>query len=228
MAIKLPPHPRQDDTDALDTWYTRVRLAIQDLGTSITWANLDKTGSNLSDIQTRHHNSLQNIQGGDSTNRYHLNSAQYTNIEKPYGLFLSTVTHTLSAIDTGFVIPINSTPLLDGVSLVGGTKITMATAGTYNFSFSAQLTSSSASAKDAWFWPRVNGVDVSGSTIKYTTTSNSATVVVSRSALFAFDANDYLEICWAGSSLAMSLEAVPATAFAPATPSVTLSVVKVQ
>jgi len=76
MKFSLPPAPRDDNVEARTDWFNRVREALSRLGASLTWAVLDKTGSNLLDIETRNHNDLQNIQGGT----YHLSSTDYTDL----------------------------------------------------------------------------------------------------------------------------------------------------
>lgn len=100
--------------------------------------------------------------------------------------------------------------------------------GQYVLSFSAQINSSSSSTVDFFFWPRVNGVDIGGSTMKNSLHSNGSTLVVSRSSIFTFTAGDYLEAMWAVDSADGSLQAFAATAFAPATPSATLSITRVK
>jgi hypothetical protein len=77
-----------------------------------------------------------------------------------------------------------------------------------------------------WFWPRVNGVDVAGSTMKNALHQNGAVLVVSRSAIFNFSAGDYLEAMWAVDSTSGYLAASAATAFAPAAPASTIAITR--
>ena len=93
-------------------------------------------------------------------------------------------------------------------------------------SFSAQIASTSASTVNFWFWPRVNGSDVSGSTMKNALHQNGAVLVVSRSAIFNFAAGDYLEAMWAVDSTDGFLDASAATAFAPAAPASTIAITR--
>jgi len=76
MSILIPPPPHGKDESTQQDWFVRVRNAINKLGSSITWTFLDKTGSNLLDIETRNHSNLQNIQGGT----HHLSSTDYTDL----------------------------------------------------------------------------------------------------------------------------------------------------
>lgn len=99
-------------------------------------------------------------------------------------------------------------------------------AGQYMVSFSAQIASTSSSTVNFWFWPRVNGVDVIGSTMKNALHQNGSVLVVSRSAIFNFNAGDYLEAMWAVDSTSGYLDAAAATAFAPAAPASTIAITR--
>ena len=96
----------------------------------------------------------------------------------------------------------------------------------YQVSFSAQISSTSASDVKFYFWPRLNGVDVPGATMINTLHNNGASVVTSRTAAFDISAGDYLEAMWAVDSTDGFLEAASATAFAPAAPASTISIVR--
>ena len=99
-------------------------------------------------------------------------------------------------------------------------------AGQYMVSFSAQIASSSGSTVNFWFWPRVNGVDVAGASMKSALHQNNAVLVISRSSVFDISAGDYLEAMWATDSPSGFLHSTAATAFAPAAPSSTISITR--
>ena len=146
-----------------------------------------------------------------------------------YGAFTRTTDATITTINTATTIPLDSTSSSEDIALGTPTsRVVFADAGIYMLSFSAQLTSSNASLKTVWFWPRVNGVDAQGSTIKVSIKENDTTTVLSRTQIFNVLAGDYLEIMWASNSLAIKLEAVPATAFAPSTPSIVLTAARIR
>ena len=107
-------------------------------------------------------------------------------------------------------------------------RIVFEEAGEYMVAFSAQIAStpSSSSTVNFWFWPRVNGADVAGNTMKNALHQNSAVLVVSRSAIFTFAAGDYLEAMWAVDSTSGYLDASASTAFAPAAPASTVSIAR--
>ena len=136
---------------------------------------------------------------------------------------------TAAAADTAYKVALDGIAL-DGITLTGSplTDITFAEAGLYSLSFTAQISSTSASAVNFRFWPRINNNDVTGSTIVASLHNNGATTVVSRTAIFSVSAGDVLNVMWATSSTSGYLHAHAATAYAPASPSVTLMITRVQ
>lgn len=136
---------------------------------------------------------------------------------------------TAALADTAYAITFDAPGMSDGISQGSpASRIVFEEAGTFLLCFTAQITSTSASNVDFYFWPKINGTDVTGSTIKASLHSNGDTKVVSRSALFQVSANDYIESYWAVSSTSGSLKAFAATAFSPATPSVTLAITRIR
>lgn len=136
---------------------------------------------------------------------------------------------TAAAINTAYKIALDNISS-QGITLTGSplTEITFVEGGLYSLSFTAQIASTSASQVDFRFWPRINTVDVTGSTIVASLHNNGATTVVSRTAIFSVNAGDVLNVMWAVSSTSGTLKAHASTAFAPASPSVTLNITRVQ
>lgn len=136
---------------------------------------------------------------------------------------------TAALADTAYEIAFD-TAAADNIAVSGDplTDITFVHSGLYLLTFSAQISSTSASAVNFRFWPRINDADVAGSTIVASLHSNGATSVVSRSALFSVDAGDVLNVMWATDSTNGYLHAHAATAYAPVAPSVTLAITRVQ
>jgi len=99
-------------------------------------------------------------------------------------------------------------------------------AGQFSVTYSMQMASSSASTVRMWFWVRVNSTDIPKSAMENTLHQNGSTLVVTKSAILQLLAGDYIEVMWATDSTSGYLEAVTATAFAPATPSATISMVR--
>jgi hypothetical protein len=132
---------------------------------------------------------------------------------------------TASAIDTEQQISWTGT--YSGLT-VNGSSITFDEAGTYYLSFSAQAYSTNSSAVTFYFYPLYNGTQVASGATRAVLTSNGHTQPVTKSAVFTVNAGDEIKACWAVSSTSGSLKAFSATAFAPATPSVTLSIHRIK
>ena len=79
MPGSLPPPPigEPPGSFAWQQWYTLLGNLYSTTG-AIPWDSIDTTGSDLTDIATRTHNSLQTIQGGTAGEYYHLTSAHHT------------------------------------------------------------------------------------------------------------------------------------------------------
>lgn len=146
-----------------------------------------------------------------------------------YAIFGQDVNITAAAANTAYKIAFDNVAA-QGITLTGSpaTDITFAEGGLYEIVFTAQIESTSSSTVDFRFWPRKNGTDVAGSTIVVSLHNNGATTVVSRTAIFSFAAGDVLNAMWATSSTAGRLTAHAATAYAPASPSVTMAITRVQ
>jgi len=77
-----------------------------------------------------------------------------------------TTDQTAASTNTAYALTYTSS-IAEGVT--NGTpasRLVFAEAGQYMISFSAQIASTSSSTVNFWFWPRINGTDVTGSTMK--------------------------------------------------------------
>ena len=135
MAQLLPPIPKEPiepNSHVWREWFNSIRNVIVNTAQGvIAWASLNFAGSNITDIATRNHNSLQTIQGGTANQYYHLTATQLTN--------LGTVTTISVATSNGFagtVATATTTPVITlSTSITGllkgnGTAISAATSGT--------------------------------------------------------------------------------------------------
>jgi hypothetical protein len=146
-----------------------------------------------------------------------------------YAIFGQDADVTAASANTAYKIALDNIAS-QGITLTGSpaTDITFVEGGLYEIAFTAQIASSSSSTVEFRFWPRVNTVDVAGSTIVASLHNNGATITVSRTAIFSFAAGDVLNVMWATDSTSGSLTAHAATAYAPAAPSVTVAITRVQ
>ena len=146
----------------------------------------------------------------------------------PYGAFQDNTTQTAAAISTPYAVIFGETDLSNSVTIVSDgtnpTRITVDETGIYNFAFSLQLIKASASAKNAWIWPRINGVDVPKSATKVTLVGNNAAVVAAWNFFLSLNAADYVQLMWAVEDTGIQILHEAATAFCPEIPSAILTV----
>ena len=145
----------------------------------------------------------------------------------PYGAFQDTTTQTTTA-NTANVITLNTTDYANGVSLVSGSRITVAAAGLYNLQFSVQLSSLENAPTDTSIWLRKNGTDIVGSTglvglLARKSPSDPSHDIKGWNYFISMAANDYVQMYWSSTSANVSIDQYPAS-ITPTRPS-TASVV---
>jgi hypothetical protein len=145
-----------------------------------------------------------------------------------YAQFIRTTNQQAATINTAYGIAWDTMVFGDGITLdpTDNTKIVFPETGKFILSFSAELKSSSGSTKTIWIWPRINGVDASGTTMKTTLHTNNQDIVVSRTAIFEMQAGQYLQAMFAVDDVQIWIDAPAATAFAPSAPAATLSITR--
>lgn len=95
MADIIPPSPvdAQFGSYNWQDWFRKVRTAINN-ATNLAWSQItDFTGSNLNQIATRLHASLQSVNGSGD---YHVTSAQATSLNN--GLSVTITTAKLTGV----------------------------------------------------------------------------------------------------------------------------------
>ena len=73
--LPKPPIHDQQFSYQWREWLRRAYIRVADAA-QLLWDQIDKTGSNLTDIETRRHRDLQDLQGGTTDEYYHLTSTQ--------------------------------------------------------------------------------------------------------------------------------------------------------
>ena len=146
-----------------------------------------------------------------------------------FGQFASSAQQTCATINTATPITWNLTGYTQGISIDGTvtSRLNFTHSGKYYMDFSCLLHSTSANNKDIWIFPRINGVDIPWSGIHHTISANNHKRTLSKAGIFDINAGDYLEAVMAVNDLTLDLHQEAATAFAPATPSTTISIVQV-
>lgn len=146
-----------------------------------------------------------------------------------YGVFSSDADQTAAVVETAYAVEFTDTDASSGVALdvTDGSLVVCSRAGLYNFQFSAQLAKSNSSIGYAWIWPRINGTDVANSATKMSIQGSNSEVVPAWNFVLPMAAGDEFQLMYAFSATSISFEALPATAFCPAIPSVILTVTQI-
>jgi hypothetical protein len=135
-------------------------------------------------------------------------------IRLPYGAFQDSTSQTATA-NTATVVKLGTTDVANGVSVVGGSKITVATPGVYNLQFSGQFQNTDNASHDVSIWIRINGIDVVGSNSivgmspRYSA-GNYFHTIAAWNYFIAVQATDYIELWWSTDNTGVSLQAYAA------------------
>ena len=135
-------------------------------------------------------------------------------IRLPYGAFQDSTSQTATA-NTATVVKLGTTDVANGVSVVGGSKITVATPGVYNLQFSGQFQNTDNASHDVSIWIRINGIDVVGSNSivgmspRYSA-GNYFHTIAAWNYFITMQATDYVELWWSTDNTGVSLQAYAA------------------
>ena len=147
-----------------------------------------------------------------------------------YGSFYSTQTQ-VPALETIYAITLNNTDAdaTSGVSIVDNSKITVDATGVYNIQFSAQLyRSTGGTSKQAIIWLRKNGVDIPATSTHVTMQANATYLVASWNFFVKLNAGQNIELMiWQDDAIQLLYDQANVTVPYPATPSVIVTVEKV-
>jgi hypothetical protein len=145
-----------------------------------------------------------------------------------YAELIKSADQVAGAINTATAITWDSAGIAQGVSIGSpASRIVIERDGVYKFDLFAQLSSTSASAKNLWLWFSKNGAAIANSAGIETETGNNAFASMFRSEFIEVSAGDYVEAFFAVDDVALFLNAEAATAFAPAAPAAHLAVTQV-
>lgn len=143
-----------------------------------------------------------------------------------YGTFYDTTTKTNGVANTANLVTFNSTGEAFGIALAATTsRVTVAQDGVYNITYTAQLDKTGAGVGTAYFWGRVNGVDITASASKVVVNGTTDETAVTKTFLLEMHGGDYFEAVWSADDTGVTLPAVTAASPVPAVPSVRLSIV---
>jgi hypothetical protein len=147
-------------------------------------------------------------------------------LNRPTALYYSTTDQTAAASNTAYPITFENTYFENGITINGGanSEITVDLPGIYNFQFSGQLLSSSGSTKTGQIWIRKNGTDIGYSAHVYEDSRNGGITEANWNFNIDLQAGGYIEMYWAVSNTALSLDSTAPSAPYPGVPSAVMAV----
>jgi hypothetical protein len=142
----------------------------------------------------------------------------------PYGAFQDSTDQTAASTTVAYPVTFNTTDFSNGVTVVSGSRITVANAGIYNLQFSIQLTNTTNASQDVDIWFRVNGTNVANSNSRFGLAPRKSLgdpfhLIMALNYFVSLNATDYVEIVWRTTDTGVSIEQYPASA-SPTRPAV--------
>jgi hypothetical protein len=149
--------------------------------------------------------------------------------QRYYGDFNKTADQSPAVINTAYALTFDNTRIANGVSIGSpASRIVVSQSGLYQFNATVQISSGNSSPKDVYVWFRKNGTNVPNSTRLVTIDVNNGYIPIALIEAFSLEANAYIELMFASTDTAITIDNVAATAFSPAAPAAVLSVTQLQ
>ena len=127
-----------------------------------------------------------------------------------YGFFTDSTTQTNPVADAINTVTFNVTGPANGISVVGGTDITVVNAGTYTKLFTMIVAKTSGGTSSISVWLRLNGVDVVGSRQDLELINTLALIFTSGNFTLNIPAGGNIQMCWSSADITVALTALPA------------------
>lgn len=133
----------------------------------------------------------------------------------PYGAFSDYTTQALVSTTTGQTMTFGTTDVSNGCYIGTPTsRIYVRNTGIYNFQWSGQFSNLDTAPQDVYVWIRINGTDITGSTgvIGFPARKNPSDpshAIYGWNFLLSLNANDYVELVWAGTNANLSIKTYP-------------------
>ena len=171
------------------------------------------------------------VQSGVNVQSTIANFGQYArNVYFNHGAWQDTTTQT-GSITQGTPFTFNTVDVIDGVTLVSNSRLTVPTDGVYNIQWSGQFQNVENEIENVKVWLRLNGVDVPGSAGIISLAARKSATIFARTIIgwnyfLSLTAGQYVEIVWLPSVASVTVPAYPAVV-SPASPSTASVIVTV-
>lgn len=134
-----------------------------------------------------------------------------------YGFF-SNGTQTNPVINQVNFATFSQTGPTNGISVVGGTQLTVVNAGTYNTVFTMNINKTSGGTSTISIWIRLNGTDVIGSAQDLSLINTLDIIFATGNYTLNIPAGGNIQLCWSSPDATVQLLALP-TRIGPVRPS---------
>lgn len=126
-----------------------------------------------------------------------------------YGFFTNGTQTNPVANQVNLLTLLNNGPS-NGISVVGGTQVTVVNTGVYTKTFTLTVNKTSGGTSTISIWLRLNGVDVAGSRQDLDLINTLSQIFVSGNFTLSIPANGNIQICWSSADTTVQLAALPA------------------
>lgn len=126
-------------------------------------------------------------------------------VNYPYGTFISTSTQTVSGANTANTVT-NLQAVDTNKTRLSGTKIYVEETGDYNLYFSTMFNKSSANSAEVDIWVKVNGSNLANSNTRGHLQGNDAETVISAGLILDLKAGDYIEFAFSSTATGTALQ----------------------
>ena len=202
---------------------TNLGQGILNLGLDASFSNVEITGS-ISITGSGFLNGEEILTSADTGSFYTTGSYGF------YGAFSSTASQSNPVINVSRSMALETTEISDGVSIVSGSRITVANAGIYDLQFSTQLEKVDNGVDTVYIWFKKNGSNVARSATAIDVAKQaggSGKAVAAWNYVDNYNAGDYIEIIWQSADNQMQLAYDAAAGNIPAIPSVIATLTQV-
>lgn len=155
------------------------------------------------------------------------------NVKRSYGAWSDSTDQT-GSLTVGTAMTYNTQDVVDTITLVDNSKITVPVTGIYDLQFSSQFVNKDNAQHKVTIWVKVNGVDLANSSTVLTIPARkSASIygyaIAAWNYFFSLNSSDYVQLFWLPESLQVTMEHEPAsvTPAFPAAPSVIVTMQQV-
>jgi hypothetical protein len=145
-------------------------------------------------------------------------------LNNPYGAFQDSTNQVAASTTVAYPITFNTTDFSNGVTMVSGSRMTVADSGIFNIQFSIQLKNTTSSGQDVDIWFRKNGTNIDNSNSRFHPPARKGAgdpshIIAALNFFINLVPGDYIEIMWRTENIGVSIEAF-GTSTSPTRPAV--------